>query len=337
MALADYPSSPPTLQASCHSVLETVGNTPMITLEMEDFPHLQIYSKLEALNPTGSVKARGACFILNKELDNGRINQQTTIIESSSGNFGLALAAYCKKLSLKFICVVDPLISPYNKMLIQQYGATIEQVHHPDKNGGYLLNRIARVKELMGEIDNSYWVNQYGNVLNANGYYHTLGREICAEVDHLDYAFLGVSSGGTITGISRRLKESFPQIQVIAVDIVGSVIFGDRPRKRYIPGIGSSMVPSIIQHACIDDFIRIKETDTILGCIELIRRHQLFLGGSSGSVFAAIKNYFTQYPNPRPLNVLVLFPDGGEKYVDTVYNERWCKDTFGEDFAYPPL
>ena len=335
MALADYPSTQPKLQQEFQSVLDTLGNTPMIQLELATFPQLKVHSKLEYLNPTGSVKARGAYFILHKELENGRINSCTTIIESSSGNFGLALAAYCKKLNLRFICVVDPLISPYNKMLIQQYGAEIEEVQMPDENGGYLLNRIRRVKELQDQIDNSYWVNQYGNLLNADGYYHTLGKEICDEVDHLDYAFLGVSSGGTITGISRKLKERFPHIKVIAVDIVGSVIFGDTPKKRYIPGIGSSMVPSILKYAEIDDFIQIEETKTILGCIDLIRKHQLFLGGSSGSVYAAIQTYFTRYPTDKLTNVLALFPDGGEKYVNTVFNERWCKNTFGESFSYP--
>ncbi len=337
MALVDYPLTGPKIQIPPKSVLDTVGNTPMIQLSLEDHPALTIHAKLEYLNPTGSLKARGAFFILSKELENGRINQQTTIVESSSGNFGLALAAYCQKMGLKFICVVDPLISPYNKMLIQQYGGTIEQVQKPDESGGYLLNRIKRVKELIASIDNSYWVNQYGNLLNAQGYYHTLGQEICEEADQLDYAFLGVSSGGTITGISRRLKEQFPSIKVIAVDIVGSVVFGDTPKKRYIPGIGSSMVPSILKHALIDDFIRIEETETILGCIELIQKHQLFLGGSSGSIYAAINNYFTQFPPSEPLNILSVFPDGGEKYVDTIYNEQWCQQTYGADFCHPKL
>ncbi|MEO1514777.1 MAG: 2,3-diaminopropionate biosynthesis protein SbnA [Bacteroidota bacterium] len=334
MTVTNFSYPPINIHNRYKSVLQTVGNTPLLDLRVPSLPHLNVYAKLEHLNPTGSVKARAACYILNTELQNGRINSETTIIESSSGNFGVALAAYCNKLGLKFICVVDPHISELNKMLILQYGATIQQVSTPDENGGYLLTRIRKVKELVGQIDNSYWVNQYANKLNSDGYYHTIGKEICDIIPKLDYAMIGVSSGGTITGLSRRLKEHYPDIKVIAVDIVGSVVFGDTPKKRYIPGIGSSMVPSILQHAKIDDFCRIEETDTIRACMQLLKDHQLFMGGSSGSVYAAIHQYFAEDKCMPRKHVLAIFPDGGEKYVTTVYNERWCKDTYGQDFCY---
>ena len=334
MTVTNFNYPPSNIQNRYQSILETVGNTPLLDLKMADMPKLNLYAKLEHLNPTGSVKARAACFILNTELENGTINQDTTIIESSSGNFGVALAAYCNKLGLKFICVVDPHISELNKMLIRQYGASIEEVKVVDKNGGYLLNRIKRFKELCSQIDNSYWVNQYANKLNSDGYYHTIGKEVCDVVPNLDYAFIGISSGGTITGLSRKLKENYPHIKIIAVDIVGSVVFGGTPKKRYIPGIGSSMRPSILQYAKIDDFRRIEETDTIKSCMRLLNEHHLFLGGSSGSVYAAINKFFIENEARKTTDVLALFPDGGEKYVSTVYNINWCKKIYGQDFNY---
>jgi len=310
-------------------ILNTVGKTPVIRLPLEEFPGINLYGKLEFFNPTGSVKDRAAAYVIEKLLENGEIDQDTTMIESSSGNFGIALSAYCKFRGLKFICVVDPHISPLNEMLIKKFGATVVKVEHPDENGGYLLNRIRKVNQLKKEISNSYWVNQYGNPYNAEAYYYTLGVELIEDFDHLDYLFLGISSGGTVTGLSRRLKEKFPNIRIIAVDIIGSVIFGHPPKKRYIPGIGSSMVPEILKMAKIDDVVMMDEVTTIDMCHELLSRFNIYAGGSSGSAYGAIKKYFTDHPvtqTDKPNEVVTLFPDRGERYVYTVYNDEWCKN-----------
>lgn len=308
----------------CH--LETVGNTPMIRWQVPELKKINLFAKLEFHNPTGSVKDRAASYIIKKLLDRKEIDKDTTLIESSSGNFGIALSAYCKKNGLKFIAVVDPCILSINEILIRSFGAEVIKVNVPDCNGGYLLTRIKKVKELIDEIDNSYWVNQYGNPYNAEAYYNTLGNEICDSLGNIDYIFMGVSSGGTITGVSNKIKERFPHSKVIAVDIVGSVIFGHPPHKRYIPGIGSSMVPKILEKAKIDDVVMIDELSTIEMCHQLLKQHYIFAGGSSGSVFAAIKKYFACKNFNRKINVVTVFADRGERYADTVYNEEWCKE-----------
>jgi 2,3-diaminopropionate biosynthesis protein SbnA len=304
--------------------LERVGNTPTAQLQIEELENINLFAKLEFYNPTGSVKDRAASYIIKKLLARKEIDKDTTLIESSSGNFGIALSAYCKKNGLKFIAVVDPCILSINEILIKSFGAKVIKVNVPDCNGGYLLNRIKKVKELEKEIDNSYWVNQYANPYNAETYYHTLGNEICCQMENVDYIFMGVSSGGTITGVSNKIKEKFPNAKVIAVDIFGSVIFGHPPHKRYIPGIGSSMVPEILKKAKIDDVVMIDEVSTIAMCRELLKKHYIFAGGSSGSVFAAIKKYFTGKNLNRKVNVVTVFADRGERYADTVYNEKWC-------------
>jgi len=314
-------------------VLNLVGNTPMIQLNLEEeLSNIHLYAKLEFYNPTGSVKDRAAAFVIRKVLENKEIDLNTTIIESSSGNFGIALSAYCKYKGLKFICVVDPCISPMNEMMIRAFGAEVIKVTEPDKNGGFLLTRIEKVQQLCEEIKNSYWVNQYGNPYNAEAYYHSLGSEICNEMERLDYIFLGISSGGTITGISKKINECFPQAKVIAVDIVGSVIFGFPPKKRYIPGIGSSMVPQILSQAKVDDVVMMDEITTIKACHELLKKYHLFAGGSSGSAYAAIKKYFNENPikKNKPVYVATVFPDKGERYFNTVYNEEWCAN-FGKN------
>jgi len=309
-------------------ILNKVGNTPLVRIKMEEkvFKDLRLYSKLEFYNPTGSVKDRAASYVIKKLLEKKEIDKNTTMIESSSGNFGIALSAFCRYHGLKFICVVDPHISPLNEMLMKSFGAVTIKVTTPDENGGYLLNRIRKVEQLVKEIDNSYWVNQYANPYNAEAYYHSLGGEICGEMKHLDYIFLGISSGGTITGISRKMKENFPGAKVIAVDIIGSVIFGHPPQKRYIPGIGSSMVPEILKQAKIDDVVMIDEVSTIKMCHELLEKYNIFAGGSSGSTFSAIKKYFRNNPIDKPIDVVTIFPDKGERYYNTIYNEEWYTD-----------
>jgi N-(2-amino-2-carboxyethyl)-L-glutamate synthase len=307
-------------------ILQRVGKTPLVRLDSTDFAFMNLYGKLEMYNPTGSVKDRAASHILRKILENGEITQQTTIIESSSGNFGVALAAYAGLERLNFICVTDPHISTINKMLISAFGGHIDEVNVPDQYGGYLLQRIERVKELQVKISDSYWVEQYRNPYNAEAYYLSLGQEVCDEMDSIDYIFVGVSSGGTITGLSKKIKEEFPKATIIAVDIEGSVIFGAAARNRVIPGIGSSMVPKILEHAMIDDVVWVNEQETIESCQLLLKQHCIFAGGSSGSVYAAIKKYFQMKgPKKNKINVVAILPDRGERYVHTIYNSNWCR------------
>ena len=302
----------------CH--LEKVGNTPCIKLVGVINPQINVYAKLELYNPTGSVKDRAASKLLSFLLESKQINARTIIMESTSGNFGVSLAAYCNKYDLRFKAIVDPYISNVNENLIRYYGGEIIKVDKPDHTGGFLLNRIKKVKDLFVENKNSYWVNQYENPLVADAYYNSLGNEICNSFDKIDYLFLGVSSGGTITGVSRKVKDKFPNVKVIAVDIVGSVIFENNPAKRRIPGIGSSKRPKILEQAKMDDYILVNEKSTIVGCHELLNKYKIFAGGSSGSAYMAIKKYFKKkHFFDEELNVITVFADRGDRYIDTIY------------------
>ena len=304
--------------------LDKVGNTPLVSVTVDGMPNVNLYAKLEGGNPTGSVKDRAASYILQKLLSRGVINLETTIIESTSGNFGVALSAFCRYHGLRFIAVVDPNITSMNEMLIVANGGELVKVTKPDRHGGYLLSRIEKIHELEQQMPNSYWVNQYENPLNALAYYHSLGKEICFQVEDLHYVFLGVSSGGTITGVSRKIRENFRDARIIAVDVEGSVIFNNPSGKRFIPGIGSSMVPRILEDAYIDEVILTNETATIEACHELLEKQSIFVGGSSGSVLAGVRAYFSKHVPERPVTVVTVFPDRGERYFDTIYNTEWC-------------
>jgi len=305
------------------NILATVGNTPLIKIENE--PQINLYVKLEGMNPTGSIKDRAAAYLLPHLLETGTINQNTTIIESSSGNFGIALSAYCKQYGIKFICVVDPKILPINEFLIRSYGAQVEKVTECDEAGGYLLTRIKRVLKLCDSVKNSYWINQYSNTLNAQAYNETVGLEICRALQ-VDYIFIGVSSGGTIAGVSQCVKRWYANAKVVAVDIAGSIIFGGKADYRFIPGIGSSMVPEILKEAAINDVVIVTENESARMCRILLKEHGLFVGGSSGSVYAGIKKYFEKTGMVCKPNVVAIFADRGDRYIDTVYNDEWCKN-----------
>jgi 2,3-diaminopropionate biosynthesis protein SbnA len=314
------------------SILENVGKTPLIKVQIDGNPYVNLYAKLEFMNPTGSVKDRAASTILKECFRRGIIDAKTTIIESSSGNFGVALAAYCQLYKLRFVCVIDPNITAMNEMLLRSFNAEIVKVEVPDQHGGYLLTRIKKVKEIMRQTENIYWTDQYNSSLNALAYYESLGGELCRQFDNIDYVFAGVSSGGTISGMSRRIKEHFPQACIVAVDSVGSVIFDGVPQKRYIPGIGSSMRPGILREAMIDETVLVEESQAVRMCHQLLRKHFLFAGGSSGSVVAAVHKYFETRPVNRPVDVVAILADKGEKYMTTVYNKAWYEDIWGEDF-----
>lgn len=301
-----------------------VGNTPLVNLNLDTVVPINFYAKLEYYNPTGSVKDRAANYLIKKLLRLGAIKKGHVLIESSSGNFGVALAAFSREYELDFYCVTDPNVSSANEMLIQAWSTKLIKVETPDAFGGYLINRISKVKDLLAKTKNSYWVNQYANPYNAEAYYHTLGYEICEQMESIDYVFICVSSGGTITGVSQRVKEAYPNAKVIAVDIEGSVVFGGSPSKRNIPGIGSSIVPEILKQSKIDEVVMIDEYSTIRMCQELLEKYAIFAGGSSGLVYAAVKKYFEGCRSPVVTpNVVAIFPDRGDRYCDTIYNSVW--------------
>ena len=300
--------------------------TPHVPLAV---PGMNLFAKLEYMNPCGSIKDRSAYWILKRAAERGEINSETTVIESSSGNFALALAAYARLVGLRFIPVIDPNISGAYESSLLRLCPTVEKVTERDDTGGFLKTRLERVKRLCATTPHAFWPNQYGNPDAVEAHYELTGGEICDDFDSLDYVFIGVSTGGTIAGVSRRLKERFPDVQVIAADARGSVIFGDAPRKRHIPGVGSSIVPPLVSQALIDDVVLISELEAVAACRELLETHGLFAGGSSGTVYAAVKRYAARmtrwgFVGARRPTVLFLCADRGTPYLDTVYDPAWA-------------
>jgi cysteine synthase A len=295
----------------CESVFECVGNTPVVALRrLFRDPDIEVIAKLELLNPGGSMKDRSARHIVEAGLREGSIVPGSRLIESSSGNFGIALAMAARIHDLRFTCVVDPKATRANVAILRGLGADVEIVSERD------------IEQLLATMPDAIWVNQYANDRNWEAYYHGTGAELSEQLVHPPgYLFAAVSTTGSILGCARRLRERFPALQVIAVDAVGSVIFGTAAGPRELPGIGSSRVPELCRPEEIDDVVHVDDVDAALGCRELLIAEGIFAGGSTGAIVAAITR--TLPALPRPCRIVAIFPDRGDRYLDLVYDDEW--------------
>jgi 2,3-diaminopropionate biosynthesis protein SbnA len=297
--------------------------TPVMQLPHDD---IDLFAKIEYVNPTGSAKDRSAFWILKQAVDRGELMEGSTVVESSSGNFAISLASFCRTLQIPFVPVIDPYVNRTTEAFLRAACARVEKVTEPDGSGGYLRSRLSRVRELRDEIDGAYWPNQYANRDAAAAHHRFTGGELCMALGRIDHVFVGVSTGATIAGLSRRLKERDPRVRTVAVDAEGSAVFGQPAGRRRIPGLGSSIVPALLDEALVDDVEIVSESETVVGCHQLLREHGLFGGGSTGSVFTAIQRYFRRNPPAGRPTVVFICADNGAGYLDTVYNAGWVGD-----------
>jgi cysteine synthase A len=311
-------------------ILSTVGNTPLLLLNrLMPAAGFHLYAKLEAINPGGSIKDRPALMILEDALRSGTVGPGTVVVESSSGNMGIGLAQACRYHELRFICVVDSRTSAQNLRVLRAYGAEIDMVTEPDPASGELLQaRLHRVQALLDEIPGSFWPNQYANRQNPASHYHTTMREVAQELGgKVDVLFVATSTCGTIRGCAEFARDHGLSTRVAAVDVLGSLIFSDRPAKRLIPGLGAGMRPPLCDLSLIDEVVLVSDLECVVGCRRLVAREAILAGGSSGAVVAAVEKIRESIP--AGANCVMILPDRGERYLDTLYNDDWVREHFG--------
>jgi cysteine synthase A len=284
-----------------------------------------VHLKIEGLSLTGSIKIKPAIYMVAALERDGLLRPGMRVIESSSGNLGLALSMVCATKGYPFVCVSDPNISPQTAQLIRTYGAKLIIVQNRDANGGFLGSRIALIKSMLADDPTLVWINQYENLNNVETHYLTTGPEILREFPAPDYVFVGAGTTGTLGGVSKYLREHSVNTRVIAVDSQGSVTFGRRAATRHIPGLGTSQPPPIRSLSSFDDLVMVPEEDTIRMCHDMARRG-VMLGGSSGTVLCAIKQYASKIRGDAC--VVGISPDLGDRYIDTVYNATWLAERF---------
>ncbi len=317
-----------------NSVLEAVGGTPVVRLSrLFEETGLEVYGKLEALNPGGSIKDRAAYNILTHALANGLINHDTTIVESSSGNFAIGLAQVCAYLGLRLVCVVDIKTTTLNISIIEAYGARVDLVDKPDpESGEYLMARLKRVRQILDSVPNGFWPNQYVNERNSGAHFGSTMPELEASLGrNIDFVVLATSTCGTLRGCADFIKSQGLRTQVVAVDAAGSVIFGRPSGKRLLPGHGAGIVPQLFRPDLADHVVHVSDLDCVLGCRRLVQQEAILAGASSGGIITAIERLAGEGVMRPGARVAAILPDRGERYLDTVYSDTWVQEKLGSE------
>jgi len=315
------------------SILETIGNTPLIKLNvLTEGIDATVLAKVEYFNPGQSVKDRIAVKMLEDAEQKGLIKPGGTIIEGTSGNtgMGLALAAVVKGYQCIFTTTDKQSMEKVN--LLRALGAEVRicptNVEPDDPRSYYSVAR-----RLSEEIPNSWYPNQYDNLSNYQAHYESTGPEIWEQTEgRITHFVAGMGTGGTITGTAKYLKEKNPDVKIVGVDSVGSVYksyfeTGEFDKSKIAPylteGIGEDIIPANIDFSYVDAVVQVSDRDALLTTRALARREALFVGGSCGAaVWGALEYARTNKLGPDDV-VVVLLPDSGTRYVSKIYNDEW--------------
>jgi N-(2-amino-2-carboxyethyl)-L-glutamate synthase len=239
----------------------------------------------------------------------------------------IGLAQACRYLDLGLIVVIDPKINQRTLDILKAFGALTERVTLADANGNYLKSRLIRVQDLLERVPNSYRPNQYDNAFNLAAHYQTM-KEIVRDCGKPpDFLLAATNTCGTIMGCAKYVRNHGFNTKMVAVDAVGSVIFGQPGKISLIPGHGAGRKSDLLDESYIDQVLHITDEECIKGCRELLLREAILAGGSSGAVVKAAKKL--QLLIPAGSTCLLIFPDSGERYLDTIYNDDWVKKHFG--------
>lgn len=286
-----------------------------------------VHLKLEGLNIGGSIKIKTAVSLLDAAEAEGILNWGDSVIESSSGNLGIALSILCAQRGYRFTCVTDVNANRGSIDLMRAYGAEVIVCDKRDSKGGYLENRIGLIKSMLAENPKLYWTNQYANPANSSAHFRTTAPEVFAQYPNCKWLFVGAGTTGTLMGCIHYCLQSAIPVNVVAVDTVGSVTFQESGGKRLIPGIGTSRRPELVDLPLVSRVAFVDEATAVRTCWRVAADYGILVGGSTGSVLAAIKQLSPLFQSGDV--VVAISPDLGDRYVDTVYNREWCKEKLG--------
>lgn len=304
------------------SITELVGNTPLLELthiEAEENIQATLLAKLESFNPAGSVKDRVAKAIIEDAEKTGRLKKGSVIIEPTSGNTGIGLASVATAKGYRTIIVMPETMSNERKMLIKAYGA--ELVLTEGSKG--MKGASDKAEELSKEIPNSIIAGQFTNPINPKMHYDTTGPEIWSDTEgKVDYFVAGVGTGGTLSGVGKYLKEQNPNVKVIAVEPETSPLLSKgQAGPHKIQGIGANFVPETLDKEVYDEIIAVPNDEAILTARKSAKQEGFLIGISSGAALWAGKQLAAR-PENKGKNIVVIFPDGGERYLSTnLYDE----------------
>ncbi len=292
-----------------------------------------LFLKCEGFNFAGSIKLKAAATMVDAAERDGRLRTGSILVESSSGNLGVALSMIAASRGYGFLCVTDSRCNLSTRRMMEALGGQVHIISKPHPETGLLGARIDHVRRLCASDDRYVWLNQYTNQENWRAHYRGTAPAVAREFPQLDVLFVGAGTCGTLMGCARYFHQWMPTVRVVAVDSVGSVTFGGVPGRRMIPGLGTSLRPPLLDESYVDDVVWVEEKDTIRACHRLARSGFLF-GGSTGTVVSGAMSWLDLY-DAHELTAVAIAPDLGERYLDTVYQDNWLRDLYGEDVLAP--
>lgn len=304
-----------------HSIQEMVGQTPILQLhhiEKQEQTQSHLFAKLEYYNPAGSVKDRVARGMLLDALESGKLQPGATIIEPTSGNTGIGLCAIGTALGFEVIIVMPDTMSEERRKLMKAFGAKL--VLTPGQEG--MTGAINKAKALAKDIPQSFIPSQFTNPSNPKAHYLSTGPEINEQMDgKVDIFVAGVGTGGTISGVGQYLKEKNPRVQIIAVEPKDSPLLSNgQTGPHQLQGIGANFVPETLDTHIYDQIITVSTDEAFEAARQLAQKEGILTGISSGAALYAAKTLAKQ-PENKDKNIVVLLPDGGDRYLSTALYE----------------
>jgi N-(2-amino-2-carboxyethyl)-L-glutamate synthase len=304
-------------------------NEQSLFIDLEGVLGRPLYVKIEGFNLAGSIKLKPALEMVERAEREGLLGPGSVLVESSSGNLGVALSMIAASKGYRFVCVIDPRCNPATRQLMESLGAQVDLVTEPDPVNGLLGARLNHVRELCESDERYVWLNQYANPGNWGAHYRWTAPEIAAEFPGLEVLFVGAGTTGSLMGCARYFREHRPDVRIVAVDAAGSVTFGGPSAARLIPGLGMSVRPPQLDESLIDDVVLVEEPDTVRTCHRLAARGFLF-GGSTGTVVHGAMTWLADH-GAQDVTAVAISPDLGRPYLDTIYDPDWVLDHFGAE------
>ncbi|MFG1808248.1 2,3-diaminopropionate biosynthesis protein SbnA [Streptomyces sp. NPDC049040] len=288
-----------------------------------------LFLKCEGFNFAGSIKLKAATEMVDAAERQGVLTHRSLLVESSSGNLGVALSMIAASRGYRFLCVTDSRCNLTTRLMMEALGSEVHVVPTPETPGGHLSARLDYVRGLCAADDRCVWLSQYTNSANWQAHYRRTAPAIARAFPRLDVLFVGAGTTGTLMGCARWFREWDRPVRIVAVDSVGSVTFGGPAGRRMIPGLGMSVRPPLLDESFVDEALRIEEAETVRTCHRMAQRGFLF-GGSTGTVVSGAMNWLARQ-DIDGLTAVAIAPDLGERYLDTVYHTNWVQGLYGEE------
>jgi len=314
------------------NVLDVIGNTPIIKLQkVAAHVESEIYVKLEYMNPGGSIKERIAKYMVEKAIERGELKPGGTIIEGTSGNTGVGLAMFAAVHGYKCIFVLPDKQSIEKINNLRAFGAKVivtpTNVEPDDPRSYYSV-----AKRLAETTPNSFYANQYYNLDNQMAHYYSTGPEIYEQTNgEFDVFMCGVGTGGTISGTGKYLKEKMPNVQIVGVDIEGSILLPFfktgkvvEAKSYVLEGIGEDIFPDNVDFSVMDDMVLIHDKESFIMTRQLLTKEGIYTGGSAGAAVVGAIRYAEQLKEPK--KILVILCDSGNRYTGKIFNDEWMRN-----------